>query len=161
DCNGRPQALELECAGGAPRSARLAGGATIELAEATLEGETVAARLGARRFKARCYRDGERVLLWCGAEAYELRLDDPRTHEFAASAASGGLTTPLPGVVVAVPVAVGQEVAAGDALMVIEAMKMEHTIAAPYAGTVASIHFARGDRVPEGRELLELTRAEA
>jgi 3-methylcrotonyl-CoA carboxylase alpha subunit len=41
--------------------------------------------------------------------------------------------------------------------MVIEAMKMEHTITAPYAGTVQSVHFARGDRVPEGSALLELT----
>jgi len=45
-------------------------------------------------------------------------------------------------------------------LMVIEAMKMEHTITAPYAGTVQAIHFARGDRVPEGSQLLELARAE-
>jgi 3-methylcrotonyl-CoA carboxylase alpha subunit len=62
-------------------------------------------------------------------------------------------------VVVAVSVTVGQQVAAGDTLMVIEAMKMEHTIAAPYAGTVGTLHFARGDRVPEGSRLLELTRA--
>jgi 3-methylcrotonyl-CoA carboxylase alpha subunit len=43
--------------------------------------------------------------------------------------------------------------------MVIEAMKMEHTITAPYAGTVQAIHFTRGDRVPEGSELLGLIRA--
>jgi len=157
---GQSHGVELECPGGAARLAQVDDGAAIELADAILEGDTVAARLGARRFKARCYRDGEQLLLWFGAEQYGLRLDDPRTHEFAASAASGGLTTPLPGVVVAVAVSVGQQVAAGEALMVIEAMKMEHTIAAPYAGTVHSIHFARGDRVPEGRELLELTRAE-
>jgi biotin carboxyl carrier protein len=65
----------------------------------------------------------------------------------------------LPGVVVAVPVTVGQKVAAGEVLMVIEAMKMEHTITAPYAGTVQTLHFARGDRVPEGSELLDLARA--
>ena len=41
--------------------------------------------------------------------------------------------------------------------MVIEAMKMEHTITAPYAGSVQSVHFVRGDRVPEGSVLLELT----
>ncbi len=158
--HGHLHAVELECPGGAPRVARLANGATLEVAEATLEGESVAARLAARRFKARCHRDAEHLVLWVGAGEYELRLDDPRTQEFAASAASGGLTTPLPGVVVAVPVSVGQQVAAGDALMVIEAMKMEHTIAAPYAGTVISIHFARGERVPEGRALLELKRAE-
>jgi biotin carboxyl carrier protein len=59
---------------------------------------------------------------------------------------------------VAVPVTVGQQVAAGDTLMVIEAMKMEHTITAPYAGTVGALHFAQGDRVPEGSQLLELSR---
>jgi 3-methylcrotonyl-CoA carboxylase alpha subunit len=55
---------------------------------------------------------------------------------------------------------VGQTVAAGETLMVIEAMKMEHTISAPYAGTVQALHFARGDRVPEGSELLALERAQ-
>jgi 3-methylcrotonyl-CoA carboxylase alpha subunit len=44
-------------------------------------------------------------------------------------------------------------------LMVIEAMKMEHTITAPYAGTVQTLHFAAGDRVPEGSALLELSAA--
>jgi 3-methylcrotonyl-CoA carboxylase alpha subunit len=62
--------------------------------------------------------------------------------------------------VVSVPVSVGQKVAAGEVLMVIEAMKMEHTITAPHAGTVQTIHFARGDRVPEGSQLLELNQAE-
>jgi len=97
------------------------------------------------------------VYLWLEDEAYDLLLDDPRTHEFHATAAVGGLTTPLPGVVVAVPVTVGSKVRTGDVLMVLEAMKMEHTITAPHAGTVKSIHFARGERVPEGSELLELT----
>jgi biotin carboxyl carrier protein len=100
----------------------------------------------------------DRVVLWTPDEQYELLLEDPRTREFAESAASGGLTTPLPGVVVSVPVAVGQEVVAGEVLMVIEAMKMEHAISAPYDGTVQQIHFARGERVPEGSALLELAR---
>jgi 3-methylcrotonyl-CoA carboxylase alpha subunit len=75
-----------------------------------------------------------------------------------ADVATGGLTTPLPGVVVAVAVKVGQRVALGETLMVIEAMKMEHTITAPYAGTVESVHYSQGDRVPEGSALLALTR---
>jgi 3-methylcrotonyl-CoA carboxylase alpha subunit len=69
------------------------------------------------------------------------------------------LTTPLPGVVVQVSVEVGQKVAAGAVLMVIEAMKMEHTITAPYEGVVQAVHFRRGDRVPEESELLELAPA--
>ena len=72
------------------------------------------------------------------------------------TAAHGGLKTPLPGVVVAVNVSPGQSVKEGEVLMVIEAMKMEHTITAPYAGKVEAVHFSRGDRAPEGSELLEL-----
>ena len=96
------------------------------------------------------------VHLWWDREHYEFLIDDPRKREYSASAASGGLSTPLPGVVVSVPVTVGQKVAAGEALMVVEAMKMEHTITAPHAGTVRAIHSAAGERVPEGKALLEL-----
>ena len=155
---GRSHAVELEYAAGAPCAVSVDGRVRSALAEVTLSGATIAARIDERRRHARFHRHGAHLYLWVQSEQYDFVLDDPRTHEFAASAASGGLTTPLPGVVVAVPVAVGQQVAAGEVLMVIEAMKMEHTIAAPYAGTVAAIHFARGARVPEGSELLSLER---
>ena len=121
---------------------------------------TIAARLLERRRHARCRVEGAQVSVWDEDAQFEFLLEDPRTREFTASAATGGLTTPLPGVVVSVPVSVGQKVAAGEVLMVIEAMKMEHTITAPHAGTVQTIHFARGDRVPEGSQLLELNQAE-
>jgi 3-methylcrotonyl-CoA carboxylase alpha subunit len=155
--NGRTHGVELHYAAGAAAEA-VVGAQRSPLAAVVVDDETVAARIDACRRQARYLLSGERVHLWLGSEHYELKLDDPRTHEFTASAASGGLTTPLPGVVVAVPVAIGQQVEAGAVLMVIEAMKMEHTISAPYAGAVEAIHFARGDRVPEGSELLTLTR---
>jgi 3-methylcrotonyl-CoA carboxylase alpha subunit len=116
----------------------------------------VAARMENTRLRARYFRDGVRLHLWAGGAHYELTLEDPRLKEFSASAAQGGLTTPLPGVVAAVAAKVGQTVRAGEVLMVIEAMKMEHSISAPYDGTVIAVHFARGDRVPEGSQLLEL-----
>jgi 3-methylcrotonyl-CoA carboxylase alpha subunit len=117
----------------------------------------IAASLDGVRVKARVFVYEIRVHVWLDGEHYEYLHDDPRSKEFSASASRGDLTTPLPGVVAAVAVAAGQAVATGDVLMVIEAMKMEHTITAPYAGTVQSVHFARGDRVPEGSALLELT----
>jgi 3-methylcrotonyl-CoA carboxylase alpha subunit len=132
-------------------------GAPLALADWSRDGTEVAVRIGGPRQRARYLLRGGRVDLWTVEAQYELLLEDPRTHEFTATAATGGLTTPLPGVVVAVPVVVGQRVAAGEVLMVIEAMKMEHTITAPYAGTIERIHFARGERVPEGSALLELT----
>ena len=157
---GRTHTVELESVGGHPAAVSVDAGARTPLHEAALlADDTLAVRIGERRRQARYLLAGTRVYLWTGREQYELLTEDPRTDEFTASAASGGLSTPLPGVVVAVAVAVGQQVAAGEVLMVIEAMKMEHTISAPYAGTVQAIHFARGDRVPEGSELLALARA--
>jgi 3-methylcrotonyl-CoA carboxylase alpha subunit len=158
---GHAHAVELQFLHGKPAAVTVDGGACLPLADISCGGAVVAARIEARRRQARYHLDAARVYLWTADEQYELQREDPRTREFSVSAAGGTLTTPLPGVVVSVPVSVGQKVAAGEVLMVIEAMKMEHTITAPYAGTVGMIHFARGERVPEASELLELAREPA
>lgn len=158
---GQSHAVELEYSGGKAVGVRVAGRDRLALAAVTAGPDTIAAQLDERRYQARYQLSGAHVYLWTAQEQYDFVLEDPRTREFSASVASGGLTTPLPGVVVSVPVAVGQKVAAGEVLMVIEAMKMEHTITAPYAGTVETIHFAKGARVPEGSELLALARSAA
>jgi len=62
----------------------------------------------------------------------------------------------MPGVVASLAVKVGDKVEKGAALIVVEAMKMEHTIVAPYDGAVKVIHYAVGDQVAEGKDLLEL-----
>ncbi len=75
----------------------------------------------------------------------------------AGSQGGGGaatLSAPMPGTVIAVSVQAGDKVVAGQALMVMEAMKMEHTIRAPADGIVADVLFAQGDLVPDGAELL-------
>jgi 3-methylcrotonyl-CoA carboxylase alpha subunit len=166
---GRSQLVQLTFEGGEPREAVLRppadksahqdGVTRLRLAGVSLTERTVTASLGDVRHSARWFRRGPQLHLWMGDTHQELLIDDPRTHEFSASAATGGLTTPLPGVVSAVAVREGQAVTAGEVMMVIEAMKMEHTIAAPYDGVVRGIYFARGDRVPEGSELLSLSRA--
>ena len=66
------------------------------------------------------------------------------------------LTAPMPGTIVAVLKQVGDKVASGEALLILEAMKMEHTIRAPYAGTLQDIFYAVGMQVPEGVALAAL-----
>jgi 3-methylcrotonyl-CoA carboxylase alpha subunit len=166
-CKGHTHTVELSFgAGGRPQAASVDVRTLLQVADVSYDAggsgaATIAARLVERRRQAHCRVEADHVTLWEEDAQYELVVEDPRTREFSASASSGGLKTPLPGVVVSVPVSVGQKVAAGEVLMVIEAMKMEHTITAPYAGTVQAIHFARGDRVPEASQLLELAKAAA
>ncbi|MGX1474893.1 UNVERIFIED_CONTAM: acetyl-CoA/propionyl-CoA carboxylase biotin carboxyl carrier protein [Streptomyces canus] len=88
---------------------------------------------------------------WLGrdGDAWQVRDHDP----VAASLTRGGhtgadsLTAPMPGTVTVVKVAVGDEVAAGQSLLVVEAMKMEHVISAPHAGTVAELDVTAGTTV--------------
>jgi len=72
---------------------------------------------------------------------------------------AGSLTAPMPGNVLRVLVAVGDTVTAGQPLVVVEAMKMEHEVRAPGDGTVAGIDVAPGDQVDTGQVLLQLEEA--
>jgi 3-methylcrotonyl-CoA carboxylase alpha subunit len=153
---GEQRSLEIESGPRDPTTITV-DGVAMDVAHVARTDGFIAASLDGVRVKARVFVYEIRVHVWLDGEHYEFLHEDPRSKEFSASASRGDLTTPLPGVVAAVAVVAGQAVAAGDVLMVIEAMKMEHTITAPYAGTVQSVHFARGDRVPEGSALLELT----
>jgi 3-methylcrotonyl-CoA carboxylase alpha subunit len=81
---------------------------------------------------------------------------DPFLQQADSATATGRLTAPMPGKVVSFAVKSGDAVKAGQALAVMEAMKMEHTIAAPKDGTVAELLYAPGDQVAEGAELLTL-----
>ncbi len=71
-------------------------------------------------------------------------------------AGDGRVTAPMPGRVLAVDVAPGQAVAAGDRLLVLEAMKMEHRISARAAGVVGAVHVGEGDQVADGMLLVEI-----
>jgi acetyl/propionyl-CoA carboxylase alpha subunit len=80
----------------------------------------------------------------------------PRFVEPGSQLATGSLVAPMPGAVVRVEVAVGDAVAAGDLLLVLEAMKMEHPVVAPAGGTVASVAVAAGQQVDAGQVLVVL-----
>jgi biotin carboxyl carrier protein len=76
--------------------------------------------------------------------------DDGRRGDVAGGAGSGTVIAPMPGKVVAVLVQPGDEVAIGQALVVLEAMKMETTLAAEVAGTVREVHATPGGMVDAG-----------
>ena len=69
----------------------------------------------------------------------------------------GGMTAPMPGKILEVKVADGQTVEAGELLLVMEAMKMEHRIVAPTDGVVAKVNFSIGDQVQQGDVLVEMS----
>jgi pyruvate carboxylase subunit B len=162
-----PQTLELEVmedrvvVGGEEVSARLElmpgtpfyrlhlGGQAWTVAVEQLEGE-----------------DGSGVGRWALAAAgqrLEVGVLDTRGHAIAqaasaAPAAAGEaiVAAPMPGLVVRILVAQGQQVESGTRLVVLEAMKMENALRAPRAGTVGSIHVSEGQNVEKGAPLVTL-----
>ncbi|MHC3470428.1 acetyl/propionyl/methylcrotonyl-CoA carboxylase subunit alpha [Streptomyces sp. 7R007] len=102
---------------------------------------------------------------WLGrdGDAWHVRDHDPVAASLgrAAHAGADSLTAPMPGTVTVVKVAVGDEVAAGQSLLVVEAMKMEHVVSAPHAGTVAELDVAPGTAVAMDQVLAVITPLES
>ncbi|KRB94072.1 acetyl/propionyl/methylcrotonyl-CoA carboxylase subunit alpha [Noviherbaspirillum sp. Root189] len=92
--------------------------------------------------------------VFTGGAHYVLNYNDPLAHAGEAEAEGGRLTAPMPGKIVALLVDKGKTVEKGTPLLIMEAMKMEHTIAAPANGTVEELLYAVGDQVAEGAQLL-------
>jgi len=120
----------------------------------TLAGRELTARLGDRTVRATIVAADERVAVLRDGADRVFGIIDPLAH--AGEEAGGGsrLTAPMPGRVIAVLVEAGARVTKGQPLIVLEAMKMEHTVAAPADGTVTSLPFAAGDQVDEGVALI-------
>jgi acetyl-CoA/propionyl-CoA carboxylase biotin carboxyl carrier protein len=106
------------------------------------------------------HRAGE----WLGrdGDAWQVRDHDPVAASLtrAPHAGADSLTAPMPGTVTVVKVAVGDEVTAGQSLLVVEAMKMEHVVSAPHAGTVAELDVTPGTTVAMDQVLAVITPAE-
>ena len=88
-----------------------------------------------------------------------LELLDPLAHGASADENIGNLCAPMPSKVIAVLVRQGDTVRAGAPLLILEAMKMEHTICAPADGVIAAVHYQAGEQVSEGAELLSVEAA--
>ena len=131
------------------------GGQRLSLhIEPTAAGLLIA--LDGQRARLQVYRLGEQVHVFGAGGATQITVIDLLAHAGVAQHEAGRLTAPMPGKVVSFAVQAGDKVIRGQALAVMEAMKMEHTIAAPADGVVAEILYAPGDQVQEGAELLSL-----
>ncbi len=115
-----------------------------------------AVQLGAQRLRLEVFRCGDKVAVFAPQGMALLRDLDAIAHAGEDASDAGRLSAPMPGKVVAFLAAPGQGVARGQALAVMEAMKMEHTLHAPRDGVVAEWLYAVGDQVAEGQELLRL-----
>jgi 3-methylcrotonyl-CoA carboxylase alpha subunit len=103
------------------------------------------------------YSIGELDYVFTARGATQILATDLLAHAGEGAVDGGRLTAPMPGKVVSFSVQAGDQVRKGQALAVMEAMKMEHTIVAPADGAVAELLYAPGDQVAEGAELLKLT----
>jgi 3-methylcrotonyl-CoA carboxylase alpha subunit len=113
------------------------------------------ARLGERRLRAAVVLTGERRQVFFEGRTYPIACVSASALAGERDDVVGGLTAPMPGKVVALLVEPGRAVERGTPLLVLEAMKMEHTVLAPRAGVVKALRFAEGDQVTEGAELVE------
>ncbi|WP_238874669.1 acetyl/propionyl/methylcrotonyl-CoA carboxylase subunit alpha [Achromobacter xylosoxidans] len=114
----------------------------------TLDGRERAGTVVLHADKAHVFGDG-------GARVVDLY--DPLAHaQDTQGDHGGGLTAPMPGKIISIAVKAGDSVTKGQPLLVMEAMKMEHTISAPADGKVEELFYAVGDQVTEGAELVAI-----
>ena len=133
----------------------LSSGNTTAWGQLARDGQLTAI-IGSRRYCADVVRDGSNLDVFVAGHHLRLRCEDRDHRGNASENISGLLVAPMPGRVISVLVECGAEVAKGQALTVIEAMKMEHTIRACAEGVVTGIFYGEGDLVEEGVELLAI-----
>jgi 3-methylcrotonyl-CoA carboxylase alpha subunit len=131
----------------------LPGGA-IEASGQLAEDGTLTADLGGRRTSATIVRRGADVTVFHQGGSHRLTLIEPLAGAEDAEAPGGKLIAPMPGRIIAVLAEAGADVAKGQPLIVMEAMKMEHTIKAPAEGRIGKVRYAVGDQVEDGAELI-------
>ncbi len=124
-------------------------------------GKGIDIHFAGQRLLANVYAHGEVDHVFSARGATQIVAIDLLAHAGEGQADTGRLTAPMPGKIVSFAVKPGDSVSKGQALAVMEAMKMEHTIAAPADGIVAELMYGPGDQVAEGAELLKLAVQEA
>jgi len=134
----------------------LPGGEMLVRGQFNADGN-ILADLGGTRIMATVVRHGVDLTIMARGCSHTLMIYDPFAPDTEEAGVGGGLTAPMPGKVVAVLVEVGAQVEKGAPLMILEAMKMEHTINSPREGVIAQINYGIGALVDDGAELLSLS----
>ncbi|WP_282610775.1 acetyl/propionyl/methylcrotonyl-CoA carboxylase subunit alpha [Pelagibius sp. Alg239-R121] len=156
EAEGREFAVDLRYANGSGIEAAMPGGGVLKLRGEWREDGSLRADLDGRIFSARVVQQGNDFTVFHAGASHLLHLRDPRNPDLTGVDEGGQLTAPMSGKVVEVRVEEGEGVEQGQVLVVLEAMKMEHSITAPQDATVSSVFFSAGDLVEEGAELLSL-----
>ena len=139
-----------------------AGAADVHLtASACRRGEGMAVTLDGVQVTASVVPLGDQRYVYVDGQLHKLMLVDPMAHASEDEHRGGHLTAPMSGTIVAVLVKAGDSVIRGAPLLILEAMKMEHTITAPDAGTVSAVHYRQGDQVSEGADLIDVDASDA
>ena len=121
------------------------------------QGNDFSIKLSSVSVRGTVKRAGDVFHVFYAGQHYVLNYHDPMAHAGQVETEGGRLTAPMPGKVVAVLVGKGQSVSKGAPLVIMEAMKMEHTIAAPHDGLVEDILYEVGDQVADNAPLLVFT----
>ena len=127
------------------------------LTHIAIDQTSVSLSIEGRRISGRVVRVDDRFHVFWQGQHRVLSWSDPIAHAGETESEGGRLTAPMPGKIVQLMVAEGASVEKGAPLLIMEAMKMEHTISAPAKGKVEALNYAVGDQVAEGAQLLSFT----
>ena len=121
---------------------------------------TVVLQIAGREFRFQRAADGDTVHLKLDGQTFSVDYIDPRSAAQQTAIGSDTVRAPMPGTVVELRCNPGANVNQGDTVMMIESMKMQVTIISPRTGTVANIHYAKGDNFDKDAVLLTLEASE-
>jgi 3-methylcrotonyl-CoA carboxylase alpha subunit len=133
--------------------------AQSSIARGSLEGTDLTVEIDSVRSHAKVFRSADSEHLFMAGGHFALTQVDPLTVTPVVAASPGGLRSPMPGRVIELIASAGTEVVQGQPLLVLEAMKIEHTIKAPGPGTLRAFKVAAGEQVGEGAELVDFAPA--
>ena len=153
----RGQAFDLQFAERAAGWVVTFDGQRLSIHDGVLDGHTLTATVDGLPYRLDITRDGSELWVQHQCDVYRFRSGVESTVSSTGSTAGDFLVAPMPGNIVAIRVNPGDQVRGGDTLLILEAMKMEHSMCAPREGLVAEVLFATGDQVNEGDILITLT----